>query len=123
MKAQQILVNMNHSGTNISETLKVYFMLTIASKNLDIDTNRRENLVTYEKARLWIGRRLILRKPLLSYAPGMPCVVMCVVDFGDGPLLWIVSDDNQAVEVVQLELSSVSEYFNQRIAEAPGLII
>lgn len=86
-------------------------MLSIASRTTDVNATRRANTVTYEAARFWIGRRLVLRKPLLEFEPGVLCVVMCVVDFGDGPLLWIVTGDKQHIEVDQLELSCVSDYF------------
>lgn len=91
-------------------------MLSISSKN----TKNTRQLITntYDEAQSWIGRRLILRRPLLEHMPGTPCIVMCVVDFGDGPLLWIVTDDKQAIEVDQFELSRVSYYFQQRKPEA-----
>ncbi len=93
-------------------------MLSIASKDTDTNTIRRANTVAYEEARLWIGRRLILRKPLLGFEPGKRCVVMCVVDFGDEPLLWIVTDDKHQIEVDQLELSCISDYFRQQQTES-----
>ncbi len=86
-------------------------MLSVANRITDVNAPLTVITVTYEDARLWIGRRLVLRKPLLGFKPGMPCVVMCVVDFGDGPLLWIVTDDNQQVEVDQMEVSCISDYF------------
>lgn len=92
-------------------------MLSIASKDTDINGTRRAKTVAYEDARHWIGHRLILRKPLLEFEPGTLCIVMCVVDFGDGPLLWIVTDDKQHIEVDQLELSCVSNYFQQQHTE------
>ena len=93
-------------------------MLSIASKNTETNAIRQVNTVAYEEARLWIGRRLILRKPLLGFEPGKRCMVMCVVDFGDEPLLWIVTDDKQQIEVDQLELSCVSDYFRLQQTES-----
>jgi len=92
-------------------------MRSIASEDTDSDATRRENTVAYQDARDWIDRRLILRKPLLDFEPGMECVVMCVVDFGEGPLLWIMTDDKYHTEVGQLELSCVSDYFQQQQTE------
>jgi len=78
--------------------------------------------VTHEEARIWIGCQLILKKSLLGYEPGMVCTVMCVVDFGDGPLLWIVTDDKQSTEVDQIEVSCVADYFMPYQANAIGTV-
>ena len=67
--------------------------------------------VSIDEARTWIGRRLVLRKTLLGFEPGTHGIVMCVVDFGDGLLLWIVTDDNRLIDIEQIALPLVSEYF------------
>ena len=74
-------------------------------------TDGRSNTASLEQARSWIGRRLVLRAPLLGFEPGLACIVMCVADFGEGFLLWIASDDRQAREVDQIEMHRVLEYF------------
>ena len=86
-------------------------MLSITSRTTNVNGTYRANTVSFEEARKWIGRRLILKKPLLEFLPDTLCVVMCVVDFGDGPLLWIVTDDKLSIDVDQLELSTISDYF------------
>ncbi|HEX9583408.1 MAG TPA: hypothetical protein VGB36_02765 [Gammaproteobacteria bacterium] len=68
-------------------------------------------LTTIEEARSWIGRRLILRKPLLGFDPGTHCVVMCVIDFGDELLLWITTDDKRAEEVDQMNPGDIRTFF------------
>ena len=75
------------------------------------------NTVSLDEAKTWIGRRLTLRKPLLGFQPGTRCIVMCVVDFGDGILLWIKTDDVSANDVEQMELPLVSEYFRPVLEE------
>ena len=65
-----------------------------------------------EEARAWIGRRLVLRRPLLGFAAGTRCAVMCVVDFGDGLLLWVRTDDRRLEDVDQLALEDLEEHFN-----------
>ena len=74
-------------------------------------TDGRSNTASLEQARSWIGRRLVLRAPLLGFEPGLACIVMCVVDFGEGCLLWISTDDNRVREVAQIEPHRVLEYF------------
>ncbi len=93
-------------------------MFSVASKNTNINPTRLANNVAYEEAHRWIGCRLILHKALLTFKPGTRCVVMCVVDFGDGPLLWVVTDDEQQNEVDQLELSCISDYFRRQKTES-----
>lgn len=72
------------------------------------------NDVSLEDAKRWIGRRLVLRKPLLGFAAGTPCVVMCIVDFGDGPLLWITTDDERCADIDQIGLRDLQEHFYPR---------
>jgi len=74
-------------------------------------TTYHPNAVSLHEAKKWIGRRLVLRKSLLGFQPGTLCIVMCVVDFGDGILLWIKTDDVSANDVEQMELKLVAEYF------------
>lgn len=64
-----------------------------------------------KEARSWIGKKLILAKPLAGFKPGLSCTVMCVVDFGDDLLLWITSDDKPYCDVDQLPLHDVLHYF------------
>jgi hypothetical protein len=71
-----------------------------------------------EEARCWIGRNLILRKPLLGFDAGTRCVVMCLVDFGDGWLLWVTTDDKHAVDIDQVSWQELQEYF--RLLPANG---
>lgn len=87
-------------------------MSTAAFENMRSNTTFNSSIRNLDDAREWIGRRLTLRKNLLAFKPGRRCIVMCVVDFGDGPLLWIVTDDKHAIEVDQMELSCVANYFN-----------
>ena len=67
--------------------------------------------MSLEAARRWIGRRLVLVKPLLGFEAGTPCVVMCVVDFGDGLLLWVSTDDKRSLDVDQVSWKELEEYF------------
>ena len=67
--------------------------------------------VSIEEARRWIGRRLVLRKPLLGFDAGTRCVVMCLVDFGDGLLLWVTTDDKHAADIDQISWQDLQEYF------------
>ncbi len=90
-------------------------MQTALIGTVDTYADCHQNTVSLEQARSWIGCRLILRKPLLDCKPGLACIVMCVVDFGEGCLLWISTDDNRATEVDQMEIGEVLEYF--RIAQ------
>jgi hypothetical protein len=72
-----------------------------------------------EEARRWIGRSLVLCKPLLGFDAGTRCVVMCLVDFGDGLLLWVTTDDKYAVDIDQVSLQDLQEYF--RLVPAAGV--
>ena len=76
-----------------------------------LDPFRQENNTSLEETKEWIGRRLILLKPWLGFRPGTLCKVMCLVDFGDGLLLWIITDDEQCRDIDQLEVSSISALF------------
>lgn len=67
--------------------------------------------LSLEEARAWIGRRLVLRKPRLHFEPGTRCVVMCVVDFGDGLLLSVTTDGARAEEVDQLTVNELTAFF------------
>ena len=66
------------------------------------------------QARRWIGQRLELREPFNGFPAGTRCVVMCVVDFGDGLLLWVITDDPRLEEVDQVSLDEVSTRFHLR---------
>ncbi len=70
-----------------------------------------KNTLTLDQARSWIGCRLVLRKPYLGFTPGLTCIVSCVVDFGEGCLLWVSSYDDPSVDVDQLNLNKILEYF------------
>ena len=86
-------------------------MQSVMHASLRSYTDRRSSTDSLEHARSWIGRRVVLRAPLLGFEPGLACIVMCVVDFGEGFLLWISTDDNQTREVGQLEIQRVLQYF------------
>lgn len=73
--------------------------------------------LTLDQARAWIGRRLVLRRSLFGLAPGTPCRVACVVDFGDEFLLWVETDDDGAREVDQLSLRDLLDLFDPLPAE------
>jgi len=68
--------------------------------------------LSLDEARAWIGRQLILLRPLLDFAAGTPCAVMCVVDFGDGLLLWVRTDDQRLDDVDQFELADLEAHFH-----------
>ena len=70
-----------------------------------------EQLDTLRRAKALIGRRIILRRLLSDYVPGTPCLIMCVVDFGDGPLLWVTTDDARVDDVDQFTADELSDYF------------
>ena len=78
---------------------------------LQLDFPEQEKNVSLEEAKEWIGLRLILLKPWLGFRPGTLCRVMCLVDFGDGLLLWITTDDEQCREIDQLDISSIPPLF------------
>ena len=62
-------------------------------------------------AKFLIGRRLVLRRALRDYPAGTPCVVMCVVDFGDGPLVWVATDDVRVEDVDQFSVEELTQVF------------
>lgn len=77
-------------------------------------STRLPNLVhdiEWRHARTWIGRRLQLRKPWLSFDTGTSCRVMCIVDFGDGPLFWIKTDNSDALDVDQFSRRELESHF------------
>lgn len=80
------------------------------------NSSNTKNSASLAEAKAWIGRQLVLRKPWLGFSAGTPCKVMCVVDFGDGLLLWIVTDHAHSQDIDQLEISCVSELFGPRHA-------
>ena len=86
-------------------------MMQVEINTLQLASPRQENNVSLKDAKEWIGRRLILLKPWLGFRPGTLCRVMCVVDFGDGLLLWIITDDEQCREIDQLDISSIPALF------------
>jgi len=67
--------------------------------------------IEWRHARLWTGRRLLLRKPWLDIPSGTPCRVLCVVDFGDGPLFWIRTDDGAQRDVDQVTRRELETHF------------
>lgn len=69
--------------------------------------------VSLTEAKKWIGRRMILRQSWLGFAKGTLCRVMCVVDFGDGLLLWFVTDDDHARDIDQLDMAAISTIFSE----------
>lgn len=75
--------------------------------------------LTIDEARRWVGRSLVLCKPLLGFDAGTRCVVMCLVDFGDGLLLWVTTDDKYAVDIDQVSWQDLQEYF--RLVPAAGV--
>lgn len=82
--------------------------IDIASRKVPAPTN---NIVLTD-AKNWIGRRMVLKSAWLGFAPGTRCRVMCVVDFGDGLLLWLVTDDEHVRDVDQLEISFIAKLFS-----------
>ena len=68
--------------------------------------------VTLEEVRPWVGRRLILKRSLENFSAGTQCIVMCSVDFGEGPLLWVKAEDEALTDVGQFELAMVREIFD-----------
>lgn len=86
-------------------------MQSVSSNTSNVGSITRVDKVSLEEARSWIGRRLVLQKSLLGFEAGTLCIVMCTVDFGDGLLLWIVTDDKQYLDVDQFDLPAISEYF------------
>lgn len=83
---------------------------------IDISSRKvsaRSNNISLSDAKKWIGRRMVLNRAWLGFAPGTRCRVMCVVDFGDGLLLWFVTDDEHVHDVDQLEMSFVYKLFNE----------
>ncbi|HSH42430.1 MAG TPA: hypothetical protein VK973_09950 [Arenicellales bacterium] len=81
-------------------------------------------------ARRWIGRRLVLRQRWLGFDAGTACVVTCVVDFGDGLLFWISTDEAEPRDIDQVtrreletcfELADVSAFPGRRRGAVPRL--
>lgn len=68
--------------------------------------------IEWRHARAWTGRRLLLSKPWLDFEAGTPCRVMCVVDFGDGPLFWIKTDDSAQRDVDQVTRRELETHFH-----------
>jgi len=62
--------------------------------------------------RSWVGQRMVLKRKHLKYAAGTKCQVMCVVDFGDELLLWIITDDEYSMDIDQLDLPTVNRLFS-----------
>ncbi len=81
------------------------------SENSNANVVLKNQIVSIEEAKQWIGRRLILQAPWLGFTPGTRCFISCVVDFGDGPLLWITTDDAHSLDVDQLDIETVHELF------------
>lgn len=65
----------------------------------------------WRHARTWIGRRLVLRQPWLGFDAGTPCRVLCVVDFGDGILFWLTTDEAVPRDVDQVTRRELEECF------------
>ena len=74
-------------------------------------THQQLDNVALAEAKTWIGRVLLLKNNWLGFKPGMRCRVMCVVDFGDGLLLWVITDDEHSREVDQVEFSFLDDLF------------
>lgn len=72
----------------------------------------------WRHARVWIGRRLVLKERWLDVEAGTPCIVMCLVDFGDGLLFWIRTDDDAPRDVDQVTRRELETYF--RIGGLPA---
>lgn len=68
--------------------------------------------IEWRHARLWVGRRLVLRNRWLDFEAGTPCRVMCGVDFGDGLLYWITTDDAAHREVDQVTRRELEKHFH-----------
>lgn len=65
----------------------------------------------WRHARAWIGRRLVLKERWLDVEAGTPCMVMCLVDYGDGLLFWIRTDDEAPRDVDQVTRRELETYF------------
>lgn len=68
--------------------------------------------IEWRHARAWIGRRLVLKERWLDVEAGTPCVVMSLVDFGDGLLFWITTDDDAPRDVDQVTRRELETYFS-----------
>lgn len=67
--------------------------------------------IEWRRARVWIGRRLILKTQWLNFEAGTPCRVMSLVDFGDGLLFWIRTDDPAGLDVDQVTRRELERHF------------
>lgn len=76
---------------------------------LDIPTLCHD--IELRHARAWIGRRLVLKSRWLDFEAGTPCRVMGLVDFGDGLLFWIKTDDPAGLDVDQVTRRELAQYF------------
>jgi len=68
--------------------------------------------IEWRHARRWTGRRVVLRERWRDIEAGTPCRVMCVVDFGDGPLFWIKTDDSAQRDVDQVTRRELEIHFH-----------
>jgi hypothetical protein len=77
--------------------------------NLEIPTLCHD--IELRHARAWIGRRLVLKSRWLDFEAGTPCRVMSLVDFGDGLLFWIKTDDPAGLDVDQVTRRELEQHF------------
>ncbi|MDZ7840590.1 MAG: hypothetical protein U5R46_07185 [Gammaproteobacteria bacterium] len=77
--------------------------------NLEIPTLCHD--IELRHARAWIGRRLVLKSHWLDFEAGTPCRVMSLVDFGDGLLFWIKTDDPAGRDVDQVTRRELEQHF------------
>lgn len=68
--------------------------------------------IEWRHARAWIGRRVILKDRWLDFEAGTPCRVMSVIDFGDGLMFWITTDDAPQLEVDQFTRRELEVHFD-----------
>lgn len=68
--------------------------------------------IEWRHARAWIGRRVILKDRWLDFEAGTPCRVMSVIDFGDGLMFWITTDDAAQLEVDQFTRRELEVHFD-----------
>lgn len=77
--------------------------------SLDIPSLCHE--IELRHARAWIGRRIVLKSRWLDFEAGTPCRVMSLVDFGDGLLFWIKTDDPTGLDVDQVTRRELEQHF------------
>lgn len=96
-------------------------MSALATTRLPGDDGFAPTGFELDDARAMIGRRLVLRRPLLEFETGTPCRVQCVVDFGDGLLLWVTTADERQADVDQIDADDLKTFFEVVERSAGGI--